>query len=117
MTDKKKTKKPKVELVEIEGVKCKVKDAKRKAIALHYQEYVRESYSDYVLKETMTPSRQSYSDGLLLSIRRAPFLLGWLHWPEDENERRVIMGREPIVDKKKKSTKKVKRKKRVPKKK
>jgi len=102
----KKIKKVKEEIVEIEGIKCKVKNAKKKALAIHYQEYVRQALSDYISKEIMNPTKQNYADGLQLNIRIAPFSFGWLHWPENENDKRVIKGLEPI---KKISKKKVKK--------
>jgi hypothetical protein len=86
MTDKK-------EYVEVEGIKCEVKDPSRKATVLYYQENLRNGIADYERSvSNWTDLKEGYRNVLKLNIILAPFVLGWLKRPEDEEEYRVIKG-------------------------
>jgi hypothetical protein len=95
------------EYVEVEGIKCEVKDSKKKAIVEYYQNNLDEQISDYVAKNRMVDSKKAYADALRINVKIAPFVLGWLKRPEDEDEYRVITGRMTIeeLNKKKGATK------------
>lgn len=80
------------ELVDVEGIECKIKNPSRKATVIFYQNNLREEVDKYVGNNRMTEKRRAYADALEINIKVAPFLLGWLHKPEDEDEYRVIKG-------------------------
>lgn len=85
MTDKK-------EYVEVEGIKCEVKDPSRKATVIFYQESLKPEIDKYISHNIMTEKRQNYANALMVNVKIAPFVLGWLKKPEDEEEYRVIKG-------------------------
>ncbi|MEK6828810.1 MAG: hypothetical protein AABY15_01700 [Nanoarchaeota archaeon] len=77
--------------VEIDGFKCEVKDPNKRNTVLHYQHYLALEVDKYVSDNIMTESREAYADGLMANIKLAPFVLGWLKSPGD-NEKLVIAG-------------------------
>jgi len=83
----------KKEYEEVEGIKCKVKNANRKGVVKFYQESLRPEIDKYIGSITVwTDSKKNYRDALEINLKVAPFVLGWLHKPEDEDEYRVIKG-------------------------
>lgn len=83
----------KKEYVEVEGIKCEVKDPSRKATVLYYQESLRNGIADYERSvSNWTDLKEGYRSILRLNVILAPFVLGWLKRPEDEEEYRVIKG-------------------------
>jgi hypothetical protein len=83
----------KKEYVEVEGIKCEVKDPSRRATVLYYQESLRNGISDYERSvSSWTAAKEGYRSILLLNVILAPFVLGWLQRPEDPDEYRVIKG-------------------------
>jgi len=83
----------KKEYVEVEGIKCEVKDPSRKATVLYYQESLRNGIADYERSvSNWTDLKEGYRSILKLNVILAPFVLGWLKRPEDEEEYRVIKG-------------------------
>lgn len=83
----------KKEYVEVEGIKCEVKDPSRKATVLYYQESLRNGIADYERSvSNWTDLKDGYRSILKLNVILAPFVLGWLNRPEDEEEYRVIKG-------------------------
>lgn len=79
--------------VEVEGIKCEVKDPSRKATVLYYQESLRNGIADYERSvSNWTDLKEGYRSILKLNVILAPFVLGWLKRPEDEEEYRVIKG-------------------------
>jgi hypothetical protein len=110
------------EFVEVEGIKCSIKNPSRKATVLFYQNNLREETDKYIANNRMTEKRRAYADVLEINIKVAPFVLGWLKRPEDEDEYRVIKGLmtiEELEAKRKKEgakNKKTTRKKAAPKK-
>lgn len=92
--------------VEIEGIKCEVKDPSRKATVLYYQESLRNGIADYERSvSNWTDLKEGYRSILKLNVILAPFVLGWLKKPEDEEEYRVIKGIISIDDLNKKRNK------------
>lgn len=71
---------------EIDGVNYEIKNPLRKNIVRVYQDNVRNAHADYVAKHRMVEKRKRYADLLLKNIERAPFVLGWLQWPEKKEE-------------------------------
>jgi hypothetical protein len=83
----------KKEYVEVEGIKCEVKDPSRKATVLYYQESLRNGIADYERSvSNWTDLKEGYRNILKLNVILAPFVLGWLKKPENEEEYRVIKG-------------------------
>lgn len=100
------------DFVEIEGIKCIIKDPSKKATVLFYQNSLREETDKYIANNRMTESKRGYADILEINIRIAPFVLGWLKRPEDEDEYRVIKGImtiDELEDKRKKEVAKTKK--------
>jgi len=98
--------KDKKEYVEIEGIKCEVKDPERKAVTLYYQDSLRDAISDYERSVSRwVESKKAYRDGLKINVIIAPFVLGWLKKPEDPDEYLVITGRITMDELKKKRAK------------
>jgi hypothetical protein len=110
MAKKKDTK----EYVEVEGIKCEVKNPKRRSVAKYYQSSLRDAITDYENKvERWSESKRNYRDNLKTNVIIAPFVLGWLRKPEDEDEYRVIKGYltlEELQEKRDKEANKGKRK-------
>lgn len=107
-------KKDENKFVEIEGVKCEVKDPKRKAITLAYQEHLKEGIAAYEATVTRwVEPKRIYRDNLLINIKIAPFVLGWLRRPEDPDDYRLIAGHitaEELAEKRAKEAAKNKKK-------
>lgn len=82
----------KKEYVEIEGIQCEVKDPGREAVVKFYQQNLRPEIDKYIGTNRMTESKRAYADALEVNIKIAPFVLGWLRKPQDEDEYRVIKG-------------------------
>lgn len=92
---------------EIEGIKCIVKDVSKMPTVRFYQNNLREEIDKYISNNTITDKKQGYVDALEINIKSAPFVIGWLYWPEDEYEVKVIKGRaKPKVKETKKPIKK-----------
>jgi len=83
----------KIEYVEVEGIKCEIKNPKRKAISQYYQESLRGEIDNYIGSiDRWSESSRAYRDSLKINVIIAPFVLGWLRKPEDEDEYLVIKG-------------------------
>ena len=82
----------KKEYEEVEGIKCEVKDPSRRGVVKFYQQSLRPEIDKYIANNRMTESKRAYADALEVNIKIAPFVLGWLRKPEDEDEYRVIKG-------------------------
>jgi hypothetical protein len=82
----------KKEYVEIEGIRCEVKNPAKKSIVRFYQQTLRPEIDKYVGNNIMTDKRKAYAEALEINLIIAPFVLGWLKKPEDEDEYRVIKG-------------------------
>ena len=80
------------EFVEVEGIMCEVKSSGKKSIVQEYQRLLSIETDKYIGEQTMTDKRKGYADALEINIKIAPFVLGWLHKP-GEDEYRVITGR------------------------
>jgi hypothetical protein len=108
------TKKQKIEYVDVEGIKCEVKDPKRKAVVQYYQNSLREAIDDYIGSvDRWSESKRNYRENLKINVIIAPFVLGWLRKPQDEDEYRVIKGyltHEELAEKRYKEANKGKRK-------
>ena len=68
----------KKEYVEVEGIKCEVKDPSRKATVIFYQESLKLEIDKYISHNIMTEKRQNYANALMVNVKIAPFVLGWL---------------------------------------
>jgi len=101
----KKKKNKKVDYEEIDGYKYEVKNPLRKNLVKVYQDMVANSQAEYVARNRMMENKRKYAENLLKNISRAPFVLGWLCWPEDEVQIRVINILAPIEEKKSKKRK------------
>ena len=80
------------EYAEIEGIKCEVKNPRKKGVVKLYQDILRQEIDKYVGTNRMTDSKKAYADALEINIKIAPFVLGWLRKPDNEDEYRVIKG-------------------------
>ena len=84
-------KKDSKEYVEVEGIKCEVKNPKRRSTAKYYQSSLRDAITDYENKvERWSESKRNYRDNLKINVIIAPFVLGWLRKPEDEDEDNAV---------------------------
>lgn len=69
-------------------MKDKVKDKNKKELVEAYQKGVREAIEDLKSKEgKMSQERKRYIQILDDNIKRASYLLGYLHWPEDKKKK------------------------------
>jgi len=84
--------------VDVEGIKCKVKDSSKRETVRFYQNSLRVEADKYIGEQTMTDKRKGYAEILEINIKIAPFVLGWLFQPENKEEYRVITGRMSIDD-------------------
>lgn len=82
----------KKEFVEVEGIMCEIKNSDKKSLVKLYQHNLRIETDKYIGEQTMTDKRKGYSAALEINIKIAPFVLGWLYKPGDD-EYRVITGR------------------------
>ena len=80
------------EFVEIEGIICEVKNSVKKLLVKQYQHNLRIETDKYIGEQIMTDKRKGYASALEINIKIAPFVLGWLYKP-GEDEYRVITGR------------------------
>lgn len=86
MTDKKK-------YIEVEGIKCEIKNPKKRGTVIAYQESLLSEIDNYIGKvERWTEVKRNYCDGLKISVKTAPFVLGWLKLPENNNDYLFIKG-------------------------
>lgn len=90
---------------EIDGVKYEIRNPLRKNLVIVYQDMVINAHADYVAKNRMVEKKKRYAESLLKNVERAPFVLGWLHWPEKVEEDKTTKKPEK---KKKSATKKKK---------
>lgn len=90
--------KKKVDIEYVEEIPCEVKNHDKKSVVRFYQQNLRQEIDKYVGNNTMTDSRKGYANALEINIKIAPFVLGWLKKPEDEDEYRVITGRMTIEE-------------------
>ena len=89
----------KIEYVDVEGVRCQVKNPKRRAVVQHYQNKLLEAIDNYISKvDRWSEDKRRYCEGLKVNVKIAPFTLGWLKRPEDENEYKVIQGRITLME-------------------
>ena len=67
-----------------------IKDKSKKATAIYYQESLIEAINDYRLKNPrMSESKKNYVESLERNVHIAPYILGYLKWPEDEEMKRL----------------------------
>ena len=71
---------------EIDDVKYEIKNPSRKNLVKVYQDMVTNAQAEYVAKNRMMEKKRRYSENLLKNVERAPFVLGWLHWLEKEDD-------------------------------
>jgi hypothetical protein len=99
--------------VEVEGIMCEIKNPKKRAVSKYYQQNLLDNIADYESKvERWSESCINYRDNLKINVKVAPFVLGWLRRPEDEDEYRVITGSMTLIelnDKRKKEANKSKK--------
>lgn len=96
------------EFIDVEGIKCLVKNPNKRNSVLYYQENLNLEIDQYISSNIMTDKKNFYVDSLKLNVKISPFTLGWLEWPTDENHRRVIKGIITLDDLGKKTNKKSK---------
>jgi len=108
----------KIEYEEVEGILCEVKNPARKPVVRFYQESLRPEIDKYIGNNRMVEKKKAYADALEVNLIIAPFVLGWLKRPTDEDEYRVITGRMTMdeLNKKREESKKPATKKRANKK-
>lgn len=85
------------EFVEVEGIMCEVKNPVKKSLVKQYQHILRIETDKYIGEQIMTDKRRGYADALEINIKIAPFILGWLVKPA-EDEYKVITGRMTLED-------------------
>jgi hypothetical protein len=85
--------------VEVEGIMCEIKNPKKRAVSKYYQQNLLDNIADYESKvERWSESCINYRDNLKINVKVAPFVLGWLRRPEDEDEYRVITGSMTLIE-------------------
>lgn len=103
----------KKEYVDVEGIKCEVKDPSKKKLALFCQKSLYKAISDYEGSvDRWIESKKSYRDVLVTNLIITPFVLGWLKKP-DPDEYLVIIGSMTMSELKAKKKKDSKSKKTV----
>ena len=66
----------------------KIKNASRKSIVDAYQQQTRLAIDTILAREgKLAQSTQNYIDALEGNILRAPYLLGYLEWPEEKKKK------------------------------
>lgn len=83
---------------EVEGIKCIIKDPSKKATVRACQNNLREEIDKYLGSNVMNDKKQGYVDVLEINLRSLPFIIGWLEWPENENDKQIIKGRVKPVE-------------------
>lgn len=69
-------------------MKDKVRDKNKKALVEEYQRGVKEAIDELKSRDgKMSQERKRYIQVLEDNIKRAPYLLGYLHWPEDKKKK------------------------------
>jgi hypothetical protein len=69
-------------------MKGKVKDIKKKAIVEEYQRQLRESIDRLLSsEERKTAQRKAYIEALEGNLKRAPYVLGYLEWPDEKKKK------------------------------
>lgn len=76
---------------EVEGVICEIKNPLRESTVRFIQNNLREEIDKYISSNIMTDKKKGYVSALENNIKIAPFVLGWLKWPTDE-ELQIIKG-------------------------
>lgn len=106
-------KKANKEYEEVEGVQCEIKNPARKGVVRFYQNNLREEVDRYIADHPrMTDKNTRYLNAMKVNVILAPFVLGWLRKPEDNDEYLVIKGYMTMKEldaKRNKSTTKVKK--------
>ncbi len=103
----------KKEYVEVEGIKCEVKDPSKKALVLFCQKNLYKAISDYEDSvDRWIESKKAYRDVLVTNLIITPFVLGWLKRP-DPDEYLVIIGFMTMKELKSKKKSNIKTKKTV----
>lgn len=71
-------------------MKDKVKNPKRKLIVEVYQQQIRDRIAEIIstTEGKMKPSRKQYLEVLEANIKIAPYLLGYLYWPEPKQKKK-----------------------------
>jgi len=99
---------------EVEGIKCEIKSPTRRATVKYYQSSLAEELDKYIASiDRWTESTKGYRDNIKINIKVAPFVLGWLRKPTDQDEYLVIKGYmtlEELQSKRDKASGKVKKK-------
>lgn len=68
--------------------KDKIRDKTKQKLVEVYQQGVRQAITELTSQEgKMSPQRKQYIIALEENIRRAPYLLGYLYWPEDKTKK------------------------------
>jgi hypothetical protein len=69
--------------------KDKIKDPSRKAIVEASQQQIRRAIDNILAREgKLAQSTKDYMAALEGNILLAPYLLGWLHWPEEKSKKK-----------------------------
>lgn len=69
-------------------MKEKVKDKTKKLLVEVYQQGIREAINELKSRdEKMSQERKRYIEVLEQNIKIAPYLLGYLYYPEDKNKK------------------------------
>lgn len=68
--------------------KDKIKDKNKEGIVKLYQNQIRESIERIKsVNEKLAPQTKEYIKKLEENINRAPYVLGYLEWPEEKNKK------------------------------
>lgn len=68
----------------------KINDKNKKAVVEAYQKQVREAIENIKANsERLTPARKEYLKVLEDNIKRAPYLLGYLEWPDEKKKKKA----------------------------
>ena len=63
-------------------MKYKIKDKNKEAVVKAYQNQIRFAIENIESKnDKLSVTTKEYIKNLELNIKRAPFTLGWYHWP------------------------------------
>lgn len=69
-------------------MKDKIRNKSKKVVVEIYQRGIRDVIEDLKSRDgKMSPERKRYIQILEENIKRAPYLLGYLHWPEYKNKK------------------------------
>ncbi len=77
-------------------MKDKIKDESKKKIVEIYQKSVQEAIVEIKSKDgKLSSSTKNYIESLEGNIKRAPYVLGYLFWPEEKKIKKLKEPKEP----------------------